>query len=297
MRSPFYALISAIAGALAACAPEEADDPSVRLWLHATRGAEAESVALVEDQAFDLNGHSLSVLDVRRWRGLLNRETGVALLHFSIRLGSGDWVEDLVLKSGDRIVMNKDLAIEFHWAAPQPPGTGRWGLRDGERTSWSESFLPGTGFERSSGAMVTLVEHEPSGAIRVRVGEGDRSREILVEPGAESEGIVNAGLPSADIVLQVFSEQPGAATVVTNGANGRSETGMHRGESLRFNGAEVLLHDVQPESVYVQANQSPWLEAVFEMEGESNSRLSVREGIVERLGDWRLRVSRTALEE
>lgn len=297
MRSPFYALISAIACALAACAPEEADDPSVRLWLHASRGAESESIALVENESFELGGHSLSVLDVRQWRGLLNRQTGIALLHFSIQPVNGEWVEDLVLKSGDRIVVSEDLAIEFHWATPLPPGTGRWGLRDEGRTSWNESFLPGTGFERSDGIMVALVEHEPSGAIRVRIGEGDRAREVLVEPGTETEGIVNAAVPSAEFALHVFSEQSGAATVVTKGANGRSETSMHRGESLRFNGAELLLHDVQPESVYVQADQSPWLEAIFDVEGEPNSRLRVREGMVERLGDWRLRVSQTALEE
>lgn len=233
-------------------------------------------------------------MEVRPWRGLLNQRTGVALLHFAVRPDGSEWVDDLVLKSGDHVILDGDMRVEFYWSDARLHETGRWGVRDGELTTWSESFAPGTGFERTDGTIVTLVEKTETGVLRVRVeGNGD-TREMLVEPGTEQEGIVYLSPPSAEIVVQVFSEQSGAATVAVTTGGSRSESIARSGELVPFDNVEMRLYDVQPESVYVSADASPWLEAVFRRENQSDRVVRVRVGAVERLGDWRLRVSQHA---
>lgn len=297
MRALWTAAILA-ALAATACRPASTPDAStVQLWLHATRGHETLIVPLVPGQPVDVPSERWIVADIRPWRGLLPRNTGVALVHFSIRPEGGEWVEDLVLKSGDQVVVDGRVSTRFEWspdpAEQPPPEAGRWGLRENGRTSWSESFTPGTGFERSDGAVVTLLEREPGGAIRVRIDRSGGNETVTVEPGQEhASGVVNAAELAQGVLFRISASVPGNASVAT--ADSVQEVELEPGVDTHLAGATIRLHDVQPDAVYVSPDASPWLEAVLSADkpGPDSRRVRVREGGLKALDDWRLRVTR-----
>lgn len=297
VRIPVATIAVASAAVLASCSgPDTSAASGVALWLHATRGQDSVSVPLAVGHRFQLAPFTLDTRAVRPWRGLLMQRSGVALVHFAARPAGKDWIEDLVLKSGDRIVLDGSIAIEFLWSdSPEPLARdqGRWGLREGTRTTWSESFTPGTGFEREDGAVVTLVEQLPGGAIRVAL-EG---RTILVPLGGDVDGVINASRPDAETTIRMRADEPGIAMVTAASNSAATGQRMLRGDTRWFPGVAIRLHDVQPDAVYVPPDASPWIEAVLLVDQDKDRVLRVRENALERLGNWQLRVSREAPRE
>ena len=196
---------------LVLCATSVAQtEPSSLLRLTAERPGDTRSVDLHLNDRIELAGTVVNVVSIRPWRGLVERNTGAALIHFSVRPGDHEWLHDQVLKDGDRIVLDDRLAITFMWAeedsSPPKPRAfrGRWGVREGERTTWSESWVPGSGFTLVDGSEVTLLERSGDGTIRVQIDQSVRRRVLDVPPKTESpEGIINDGVQPTALVIDM----------------------------------------------------------------------------------------------
>lgn len=270
------------------------------LVLHAERGEAIRTIPIDVGERFELDGQTLTVREIRPWRGLLRQSSGVALLHFAVRLPGGETIDDLILKSGDRITLNDDLTVTFAWHANEADavaalrGTApasRWGLREGDATSWTQSFVPGTGFEREDGTDVTLIEHGADGTIRVRCFTDGSVRTLTLKPGEQSpEGVMNASQPSSSDFVVVLGWPEGECMLVETHGGEATRHRFSSGGTVDVATGAIAVYDVQSDAVYVGPDQSPWLEAT--LEESSGRRVRVREGVTEGFQDWRLSLAR-----
>ncbi len=289
---------------LIACAPDPESTPEIsgKLWLSASAGEERRTFPLTPGRTITLDGHPFTVAEIRVWRGLLSQNTGISMLHLSATTESGDVIEDAVLKPGDRWTINEHVELLFDWATDEiamrtsvendDPGARRWGVREGTATSWSDSFVPGTGFERLDGAVVTLMSADDDGTIEVAIEteEATTYRTVLRPGQIDASGVVNAWGSDFKHVIQIVAWRDGEGLLTARTDSEKTVVPFRVGDSLNFFNVRIDIHDVRANAVYIGPADSPWREAV--LVGDER-RVRVREGVVERLGNWQVNLSRT----
>ncbi len=141
-----------------------------------------------------------------------------------IRLHSGALVQS---PFGDaysiRFLWYETEADAFKSADSPAIDSARWGVVDGGRIQWMNSFLPGTGLEREDGVVVSLLEVKDDGAegLRIHVGfeDGDdRWSTWYSSTGGDAEvRVENPGKNGLRVDVVAWSEDSAIATAFWNG--------------------------------------------------------------------------------
>jgi hypothetical protein len=297
------------------------------------------------DRTIALEGSTFHIAGVRRWSGLLRDGLGVPMAAVALRTPGGEWIEHLFLRSGEWSRFVESVGIHFEWleaeemgGAREPgsahdrrgalalPGTGqadsgpapargmaRWGVVDGTAIHWFDSFLPGTGVERTDGAVVTLValnempefgapsplpieapDSVTGPAICVEFRSGNDVRYEWVQANAES-GEVRFEYPAALPQVFVLRARRSGLARITAYQNGEvvGTADLQQGERWLPDGFEydLRLDQVISQAVPVDLAQSPFDEAVL---GSPERILRVRQGEAIRAGDTVLRFEQEA---
>ncbi len=250
----------------------------------------------------EVEGEHWYIVHVGRWEGIVRNERGAPMASVSIRLPYDDTPSWFALSSDDGwTIEDNRIALRFEWAASTDDAHGailtrrpaledaRWGVVDGDATTWFDQFQPGMSAGLRNGDTVTLEGLRMSGPVPVlvaSVASGAGDREIETQANAE-DGLVRFEYPGAcDTVIQIVASQEWEATIGVVARFGGAQFTVPAGEVAMVGGVEVELVEVLRAGSPVPEDRSPLMELVLQ---NGKRRVHVREGTVQRIGDTRLR--------
>lgn len=247
------------AGAEVSAAPE----PDCRLQIVDGEGARTwpvESGARVGPEA-----SSWSVRRLGTWSGLLDAPNGRPGVTLFAR-EAGGWTGPLTLLDGNRATVAAETELSFRWFADEaaarawlaaPAPGARWGIEDGPRLIWFESFTAGTGTVLSDGRDVELLAGAPPESLRVRIGDQVQT----VPPGGADA--VHYQAPSSDVPVVRLAGYESGSILVRAGSG--PVTRAAAGDPLDAAGVPGwAVVNIAASAVAVAAEDSPLLGVLLE---------------------------------
>lgn len=266
----------------------------------------SEETSIKAGSSASIAGMSLNVESLTPWSGLIYRPGAqpMAMLEFTnshtfnLMLGEGTWI------------VSGDAAGLFNWYPTREEAAtaaatfditkqGRWGVREGERVHWFDSFSPGTGLVLENGDEVTLASpphQSEDGKVQISVEEKTTAgtRIIKATPTGASSRVEFVYPAASEIAVVLFAWREGAALTqfYTHGSL-LKETELRRNASLDLEPIATTLRlvDLFPSAVPVGASSNQALE--LRIHGP-HGPLALREGLVVPYGPHRLRFRRLA---
>lgn len=287
------------------------EQPSPQRFLE-IRGPEGRGrIAISQGDRLALNGKEGEVTAVQRWSGLIRDSRGQTMAAISLREGDTSWSDRIFLTEGAWSTMEPDTGLYLDWKANEEAAAeqarsplpdlddARWGAVEGSVVHWFGSFLPGSGVTLSDGSIVTLLAYEErhgereAPAVLVEVEEGDaRTREWYYANDYSHGDAVRfeypGKLPRA-IALYPWRQGAAQAAAYRQGEVVDSQR-LEEGATWRVDefDLEVRLDQVMEDAVPVHQRESPFTEAIIELEEET---LQLREGEAVRMEELLLEFS------
>lgn len=268
----------------------------------------------------EVEGGSYRIASVRTWQGVLPIERGVPAASVSLFRDGDTIVEDLVIEKGDSAEIAGGPSVELHWHSDaaaarkaaqdgagdehgETLGKARWGVADGPRMQWFESFAPGTGVTLNDGTLIQLEAYQPA------PGKGrDSTGAVLVVQSVRDGNVKRFRIVGASNEPPIFVQYPemggdrfrldgfasGHVLVEFTGGDERSDPAeLEAGETWRAPSSDlaIRLEAAEASGAPIVAGDSPYFEAVLD---GSDRRVRVRQGEAVRVGDTLLRYVRRA---
>lgn len=264
-------------------------------------------IPITEAERIRIESEEYVVEAIRSWSGLLRDPAGGAMASISIRTDADVWEEDVLVASGAWIRFADAPPIRFDFdresedpaaalttlASAAPPG--RWGVREGARTSWFTSFTPGTGLELTSGTTVLLIEASVEGepfSIDILLEQNGERERRKISMGDDDPLVVLEMNPFRSRALALWSDRIDHAELFeVYGGTVQSLGSIRSGATLTdpVSALTIRLEQVLPNAVPVLREDSPLLEAVL---SGPEGRIRVRQGEAVRVGEATLRFVR-----
>lgn len=233
------------------------------------------SVAIGDDE--------FEILAIRPWAGLVHRPPGTPMVNLAVKPSEGAWLENLFVERGRWRIVTTSVAIGF--GATESDGA-RWGVVEGERMHWFNSFVPGTGVELDDGTIVTLLAHRPSARILVELAIGDaKSNQWFAANVQQDDARIRYEDPGAvpfRIELGAADDPPFIVSLLEGDLELWTRDAVlgaiiHDAET----GLSLRIDQYERDGLPLFASESPWLELVLHSEDRV---LRLREGEVVRIG-------------
>lgn len=262
----------------------------------------SRTVTIAEGSAVPIAGESRRVAHIGPWDGLLASATGQPMAVVVLG-GEALWAgPTLFLESGQWQIPAPNLAILFHWypneaAARADVATSlaevtfaRWGVREGPAIQWFENLVAGNGATLRDGTQVRLLEARPdAGWISLEVRHGESAETVRVEAnGRDANAAYRFESPAAAgraVMLYAWREDHVVCRVLARDRT-LEERVLAPGEGwvLPTDNMPLWISQIRASAVTVRGGQ---VSAAYLQMGERT--LAVREGLVETIGDDRVR--------
>lgn len=274
--------------------------PREMLYIEGPGESRAEAIAVGSQVALGLD--ALTVDTIGPWEGLVRDPASGPMAVVDIPKADGTPGQAVFLEPGSASILRPDLAVCFFWSANEPearsafipsleevPGA-RWGVRDGPAVQWFENFIPGTGVIRRDGTQVTLSGASRSaGYITIAVQRSVGQERIRVSANAaDEEAPFIYEDPSGTgqvLCIHAWREDQAIGRLLRRNAPPQ-EFAMALGEG----DAPVVLRQVMAHALPVPGGK---IRAARVTLGDTSKTL--REGLAETLGDYRLRYQTEAV--
>lgn len=273
-----------------------------------TREWPAEAGVTIETGA----GHFVRLLETRPWSGLVRTPHGNPMAMIDVGVPDKGWVAGLFVSTEEWLYVQGGIGVRLRWFYSEPearaalptvvPGieSARWGVREGQRVHWFQSFAPGTGITLDDGAEVTLIATQEDAAghverIEVEITRGGSAKRHIVPARAEfsTEGLrfENPVLLPFQAHLHAWKDGEVIALAIYNGKLGEPAI-VKEGETWRPGSAgsiQLRLDQLMGRAVPLAVEDSEISEALLEIDGGVRN---VREGEESALGDAILKYRR-----
>ena len=259
----------------------------------------------------DVGGKPFTVAAIRPWAGLIRNGKGSPMAAVSIAAKDGGWTREFLLSRDVWNFPGENTFFLLRWhesedaaradarSLPVSLAVGRWGVKDGLRTHWSTSLLPGAGFTLDDGTEATLVAHDPDiPEIVVALRKGEDTQVIRQRANAMEPGIVRFEAPArAAIAFVVYGWRDGKAFVQRLERDVSPVHEMEEGDAWQpeGGGGPIRLDQVMTTALPAMpatTGDEPVMEAVLQGEG---GVVQLREGLYESLVENSLRYRREAV--
>jgi len=283
-------------------------EPAPRHWLHVSGPETEQRIAVETGDTVSLGMETAEITGIGPWEGLVNSPSGRPMAALTVRGDDAEESSTLFLEAGPWYVLRPDLALHFQWhaterelqealAAPDDPGEGaRWGVRDGKAVQWFENFTIGTGTRLRNGTRIVLVETSESldwVTLRVTGEDGDHTVKVAANEVNSTAPFIfeNPAAAAQRVALHAWREDQVVCRLRVHGQP-RTDTAIVPGATSPILPGGPVLHLKQclAKAVAVPGGQ---INAVF-MRAQGATR-SLREGLAETVGDFRIRYEREQL--
>ena len=275
--------------------------------IEAGRGPEQIIREVREGDVISLGSERLEVAAIRRWSGVLYEPEGQPVMAVSVEK---EGVQDgpvLLFGPGAWEQVWQGLVVRWAWLGTRgeveasssrerlSSAAPRWGVVDGERTSWFSSFLPGSGAILSDGREVTVqrfVESEGGAPARLVLSVEQDGMTEFVEVTAGQEGVgpfrLDApGLPERCVVFYAWRDGAAMGAAYEKGERFSGKE-MEAGEEWKVDGwpFTLRLDGVVESGIRVELADSPYDEVVL---ASDKGHVVVREGETMEYDGWTVR--------